>query len=394
MLAAAGARVEDSGRGRRRRPALRAVIVDLRRAHARRCSPSRARSRAQITDRAAGRRGGGDPAARRRPRRAAAARAIRCRERVHHAKAEALAARRRRRCGARTAARHDARRPPSQPRRKRRGSSLLRRACGCCRKAERAGDVRRSTPSAAPSTTSPTTSRATAPTARAALDALARRSRRLYAGGAAGRAAVPGRRRRAPLRPRTSDDFVAVIDGMAMDVDARHPLAADAPTLDLYCDRVASAVGRLSVRDLRHGARRRGSRWRTTSAARCSSPTSCATSTRMPRSAGSTCRARRSTRAGIAIGDDPRSVVGDPRIDGACARSSPARRARIIAAADAILAQAPARPSDRAAPDGGRLRPDAATGWSSRAGRRRARACATSRHRLAAGRCVRLRLGR
>ncbi|WP_375390930.1 presqualene diphosphate synthase HpnD [uncultured Sphingomonas sp.] len=42
-------------------------------------------------------------------------------------------------------------------------------------------------------------------------------------------------------------DLQAVIDGMAMDVerDIRWPPAAE---LDLYCDRVASAVGRLSVR--------------------------------------------------------------------------------------------------------------------------------------------------
>ncbi len=42
-------------------------------------------------------------------------------------------------------------------------------------------------------------------------------------------------------------DFNAVIDGMAMDAagDIRAPNWA---TLDLYCDRVASAVGRLSVR--------------------------------------------------------------------------------------------------------------------------------------------------
>ena len=42
-------------------------------------------------------------------------------------------------------------------------------------------------------------------------------------------------------------DFVAVIDGMQMDLDAdiRWPTFA---MLDLYCDRVASAVGRLSVR--------------------------------------------------------------------------------------------------------------------------------------------------
>src|SRR4029453_16705857 len=43
------------------------------------------------------------------------------------------------------------------------------------------------------------------------------------------------------------EDFLAVVDGMEMDVpqDIRAP---DFATLDLYCDRVASAVGRLSVR--------------------------------------------------------------------------------------------------------------------------------------------------
>ena len=43
------------------------------------------------------------------------------------------------------------------------------------------------------------------------------------------------------------EDFLAVIDGMEMDIpqDIRAP---DLATLDLYCDRVASAVGRLSVR--------------------------------------------------------------------------------------------------------------------------------------------------
>jgi phytoene synthase len=43
------------------------------------------------------------------------------------------------------------------------------------------------------------------------------------------------------------EDFMAIIDGMEMDIpaDIRAP---DGITLDLYCDRVASAVGRLSVR--------------------------------------------------------------------------------------------------------------------------------------------------
>ena len=43
------------------------------------------------------------------------------------------------------------------------------------------------------------------------------------------------------------EDFLAIVDGMEMDVpqDIRAP---DLATLDLYCDRVASAVGRLSVK--------------------------------------------------------------------------------------------------------------------------------------------------
>jgi len=42
-------------------------------------------------------------------------------------------------------------------------------------------------------------------------------------------------------------DFLAIIDGMEMDVVA-DIIAPDWAMLDLYCDRVASAVGRLSVR--------------------------------------------------------------------------------------------------------------------------------------------------
>ena len=43
------------------------------------------------------------------------------------------------------------------------------------------------------------------------------------------------------------DDFDAVIDGMQMDAEAAI-VAPDLATLDLYCDRVAAAVGRHSVR--------------------------------------------------------------------------------------------------------------------------------------------------
>ena len=66
----------------------------------------------------------------------------------------------------------------------------------------------------------------------------------LYRGGDAGQARfLAGAVRHFALEEA---DFIAVIDGMQMDVaaDIRWP---DYATLDLYCDRVASAVGRLSV---------------------------------------------------------------------------------------------------------------------------------------------------
>jgi squalene synthase HpnD len=79
----------------------------------------------------------------------------------------------------------------------------------------------------------------------AALDGWRRDLDSLYAGGEPGQAAflveaVHG-------FGLEKADFVAVIDGMAMDVDG-DIVAPDAATLDLYCDRVASAVGRLSVK--------------------------------------------------------------------------------------------------------------------------------------------------
>ena len=67
----------------------------------------------------------------------------------------------------------------------------------------------------------------------------------MYAGGDAGHAAF--------LKPHVQryglkrEDFLAVVDGMEMDLQGP-VVAPDVATLDLYCDRVASAVGRLSVR--------------------------------------------------------------------------------------------------------------------------------------------------
>jgi presqualene diphosphate synthase len=79
----------------------------------------------------------------------------------------------------------------------------------------------------------------------AALDAWRADIDALYAGAAPTRlAGLSHAVRDFDLR---REDFLAIIDGMEMDVraDIRAP---DRATLDLYCDRVACAVGRLSVR--------------------------------------------------------------------------------------------------------------------------------------------------
>lgn len=77
------------------------------------------------------------------------------------------------------------------------------------------------------------------------LDAWRQRVAALYAG----RADEPVGRvllRAVPRFGLREADFMAVIDGMEM--DATPIVAPDLATLDLYCDRVAAAVGRLSVR--------------------------------------------------------------------------------------------------------------------------------------------------
>ena len=79
----------------------------------------------------------------------------------------------------------------------------------------------------------------------AALEQWRRDIDALYAGHPPGRlAGLSAAVRQFGMR---KEDFLAVIDGMEMDTreDIRAP---DFDTLDLYCDRVASAVGRLSVR--------------------------------------------------------------------------------------------------------------------------------------------------
>jgi len=79
---------------------------------------------------------------------------------------------------------------------------------------------------------------------RTALDTWRHDVRSLYAGGDPGRAAMLA----APIAryDLAEADFQAVIDGMQMDLDGLS--RPDLATMQLYCDRVAVAVGRLSVK--------------------------------------------------------------------------------------------------------------------------------------------------
>ncbi|MDE2574234.1 MAG: presqualene diphosphate synthase HpnD [Rhodospirillales bacterium] len=78
------------------------------------------------------------------------------------------------------------------------------------------------------------------------LDAWRARIAALYHG-AADDAVTRELRRAVQSYGLRQEDFSAVIDGMAM--DAEHDIVAPGlAELDLYCDRVAAAVGRLSVR--------------------------------------------------------------------------------------------------------------------------------------------------
>jgi phytoene synthase len=110
-------------------------------------------------------------------------------------------------------------------------------------------------------------------------------------------------------------DFLAIVDGMQMDVDA-DIRAPDFDTLDLYCDRVASAVGRLSVcvfgmdekpgRDLAHHL---GRALQLTNILRDLDEDAAVGRLYLPAEALD--RARIATR-------DPKEVLAHPAIDGAC----------------------------------------------------------------------------
>jgi phytoene synthase len=129
------------------------------------------------------------------------------------------------------------------------------------------------------------------------------------------------------------EDFQAVIDGMEMDVvaDIRAP---DWMKLDAYCDRVASAVGRLSVRifgmEEKAGialAYHLGRALQLTNILRDIDEDAAIGRLYLPREA--------LQQAGIA-GTDPREVVADPRLGQAC-EPVVARAREHFAEADRIM---------------------------------------------------------
>jgi phytoene synthase len=135
------------------------------------------------------------------------------------------------------------------------------------------------------------------------------------------------------------EDFLAIIDGMEMDVvaDIRAP---DLATLDLYCDRVASAVGRLSVRvfgmEEREGvalAHHLGRALQLTNILRDLDEDAGMGRLYLPREALGT--------AGITAGE-PAAVLADPALARACAPVVERARAH-FRQADAIMARAPRR---------------------------------------------------
>jgi len=145
----------------------------------------------------------------------------------------------------------------------------------------------------------------------------------------------------APLRNfgLRREDFHAVIDGMEMDVvgDIRAP---DDAALELYCDRVASAVGRLSVcvfgmeeRDGIALAHHLGRALQLTNILRDLDEDAAFGRLYLP--------AEALREAGIAATDPP-AVLADPGLGKACARVVERARGHFIEA-DAIMARNPRR---------------------------------------------------
>ncbi len=110
-------------------------------------------------------------------------------------------------------------------------------------------------------------------------------------------------------------DFLAVIDGMEMDV-AEDIRAPNLNTLDLYCERVASAVGRLSIKvfGMEEGpgfelAHHLGRALQLTNILRDLDEDAGIGRLYLP---------REYLRAAGIVADDPLAVISDPAVDGVC----------------------------------------------------------------------------
>lgn len=135
------------------------------------------------------------------------------------------------------------------------------------------------------------------------------------------------------------EDFLAIIDGMEMDVPAEIR-APDEATLDLYCDRVASAVGRLSVKVFGLGdddgillARHLGRALQLTNILRDIDEDAGIGRLYLPR--------EELERAGISS-TDPLQVAADPSLPKVCAVVAERARAH-FSSADEVMARHPRR---------------------------------------------------
>ena len=202
----------------------------------------------------------------------------------------------------------------------------------------------------------------TRPDRAAALDQWRADLDALYAVRPAGQAAFLGEAvRRYGL---DKADFLTVIDGMAMDV-AEDIVAPSLATFDLYCDRVASAVGRLSVKvfgmEPAPGielAYHLGRALQITNILRDLDEDAAIGRLYLPREL--------LEGTGITV-TTPAGVIDHPRIDKACQKLAVMAREH-YAAADAVLAKKPKgrlmTPRLMAAVYGAILNKTAAAGWS------------------------------
>lgn len=170
----------------------------------------------------------------------------------------------------------------------------------------------------------------------AELDVWRRDVDSLYAGGPPGRMGFLAEDvRRFGLK---REDFQAIIDGMQMDLDAdiRGP---SLETLDLYCDRVASAVGRLSVRVF--GMPEAPGIELAYHLGRALQLTNILRDLDEDAGIGRLYLARECLDAAGITGDEPAAVIADPRVDAAC-RPLAKLAHEHYRKADAVLAKRPA----------------------------------------------------